>query len=232
MCSNPTKSDTAPAAENEAELAEYDSGVFDDLVVFDLETTGLSPTGSEIIQIAASRIRRGEFVDGAAFFSYVKPKRRISAFITEYTGITNQDVARAPKIMDVLKDFSAYCGDSVLVAHNGHRFDIPFIRAACESRRHRTREVKYIDSMHLSWNVWGRERGTSHSLDNVVRRLCIPQDDVRRHDARGDVSLTARCVVELFDRIKRGPEKPRFKIYRGVLPAGRPKSRRRDGPVF
>ena len=121
--------------------------------------------------------------------------------------------------MEVLKNFSVYCGDSVLVAHNGHRFDIPFIEAACRDRKRRKRDVRYIDSMHLSWQVWGRARGTSHSLDNVTRRLRIRRDGIRRHDARGDVELTARCIIALLDRIKRAGNKPMFKVYTGTLPA-------------
>jgi DNA polymerase III epsilon subunit family exonuclease len=213
------KADMNSTTEKKTDLVDCNSRLFDDLVVFDLETTGLSPLDSEIIQIAASRIRCGKILDEPSFFSYVKPGQRISSFITEYTGITDEDVADAPGILDVLKNFSVYCGDSVLVAHNGHRFDIPFVEAACPGRKRRKREVRYIDSMHLSWQVWGRARGTSHSLDNVVRRLRIRRGGIRRHDARGDVELTARCVIELLERIKRADKNPKFKVYTSILPA-------------
>lgn len=207
-----------PATENTIEVHDCNSSLFQDLVVFDLETTGLSPQNSEIIQIAAARIQRGEILEKPVFFSYVKPKQKISAFITEYTGITNRDVSRAPRAVDVLTKFSVYCGEAVLIAHNGHRFDIPFLRAACKRRTRRIREVKYIDSMHLSWQVWGRARGKSHSLDNVALRLRIAQEDIRRHDARGDVELTARCIIKLFSRLRQIGDAPKLKVYTGVLP--------------
>jgi len=108
-------------------------GGFDGLsnvVVFDLETTGLSPSNDEIIQIAAVKIGGGKVLANDSFFSYVRPTRRISSFITDLTGITDDDVEDAPPSLDALKQFAAFCGDSLLVAHNGHAFDIPFIRSS------------------------------------------------------------------------------------------------------
>jgi DNA polymerase III epsilon subunit family exonuclease len=200
------------------ERLDHNTELLNDLVVFDLETTGLSPTDSEIIQVAAIRIRRGAMLKKDSFFSYVKPRRKISPFITEYTGINNRHVSRAPKIAEVLIKFSEYCGDSLLVAHNGHRFDVPFIHAACKRRTRSIREVKYIDSMHLSWNLWGRYKGCSHSLDSVASRLRISQKNIKRHDARGDVELTARCVLKLIDKLKYSNKQNKLKIYTGVLP--------------
>jgi DNA polymerase III alpha subunit (gram-positive type) len=46
---------------------------FHDMVVFDLETTGLSSKRDEIIQIAAMRIIEGEIQPSDFFFSYIKP---------------------------------------------------------------------------------------------------------------------------------------------------------------
>ena len=120
-------------------------------VVFDLETTGLSPSDDEIIQIAAVRIERGTIRTTDQFFSYVKPNRSIESFITSLTGITNDHVKTAPTALPALTQFSAFCADSHLIAHNGHAFDIPFIRSACGSKLANSREYRYFDSMHLSW---------------------------------------------------------------------------------
>jgi DNA polymerase III epsilon subunit family exonuclease len=187
-------------------------------VVFDLETTGLSPSNDEIIQIAAVRIDSGKVRASDRFFSYVRPTRRISPFITDLTGITDDDVEDAPPALDVLKQFAAFCGDSLLVAHNGHAFDIPFIRSACDRRRLPVREARYVDSMHLSWLVWGREAGLSHSLDAVLYRLRVGTQGARRHDARGDVTILAKCYLKLVDHLGRTgwPQQP--KIYSCALP--------------
>lgn len=94
-------------------------GGFDGLsnvVVFDLETTGLSPSNDEIIQIAAIKIGGGKMLANDSFCSYVRPTRRISSVITDLTGITDDDVEDAPPALDTLKQFAAFCGDSLLVA--------------------------------------------------------------------------------------------------------------------
>jgi len=187
-------------------------------VVFDLETTGLSPSNDEIIQIAAVRIDSGKVRASDRFFSYVRPTRRISPFITDLTGITDDDVEDAPPALDVLKQFAAFCGDSLLVAHNGHAFDIPFIRSACDRRRLLVREARYVDSMHLSWMVWGREAGLSHSLDAVLSRLRVGTGGIRRHDARGDVTILAKCYLKLVDRLGRAGWQSPPKIYTCALP--------------
>jgi DNA polymerase III alpha subunit (gram-positive type) len=174
---------------------------FNDMVVFDLETTGLSSRMDDIIQIAAIRMIDGNIIEDDSFSSYVKPQRSLSSFITSYTGITERDVKAAPLPAVVLPQFSSYCGDSLLVAHNGQRFDIPFIHRTCERYSISTRAAESIDSMHLSWKVWGRSKGLSHGLDGVISRLEISTAGIRRHDARGDVLATARCVQRLVKKI-------------------------------
>lgn len=189
-----------------------------DLVVFDLETTGLSPSGDEIIQIAATRVRDGRVVVGDEFFSYVKPSGPISAFITSYTGVTDDDVKDAPREWEVLSAFSRYSGDSVLVAHNGHSFDMNFLRSACAQNVQPSREVEYVDSMHLSWAVWGRRGGCRHGLDEVASRLRVGAPTARRHDARGDVEMTAQCVVQLLAMLREAAQVRPVKVYVGALP--------------
>lgn len=193
------------------------------LVVFDLETTGLYPGNDEIIQIAALRLADGAIRRDDAFFSYVDPGRPIDPFITGYTGISDRDVAGAPGPQEAVNAFSRFCGSSLLVAHNGHTFDIPFLHRATTRARRALRPVSYIDSMHISWQVWGRGRGISHSLDHLVSRLQVPSGDVRRHDARGDVLLLARCVVAMLERMSQARRAYRLSVYRSHLPAFAPR---------
>ncbi|MFA5771565.1 MAG: 3'-5' exonuclease [Thermoplasmata archaeon] len=200
-----------------AQKIGFDIEPFNNMVVFDLETTGLSSLRHEIIQIAAVRILNGEIQSDDFFFSYVKPKHPISWFISHYTGVTNEHVENAPTPEKILPKFSKYCGDSLIVAHNGLNFDLPFILHTCERYNTGIRAARYIDSMHLSWNVWGRHDVYSHNLDNVIKRLRMSQKGIQRHDARGDVEITARCVCRMMEKLreKNGVE---LGIYGCVLP--------------
>ncbi len=170
-------------------------------VVYDLETTGLDPEREEVIQIAAMRFSSGRLCREETFASFAKPRRPISAFIESYTGIGDRHVKDAPRPEEVLCRFAAWAGDATLIAHNGLRFDSKFLAATCRRHRLPTREVQSIDSIHLSKMLFGKARGTGHSLDHLVSRLSIDHDGVRRHDARGDVEILGRAVADLWQQL-------------------------------
>jgi DNA polymerase-3 subunit epsilon len=206
-------------------MTEYRSEVFGieadflrDIVVFDLETTGLDPYYDEIIEIAAIRILDGEIAADQHFHTLVKPKRAIPLDVTLITGISNRTVRNAPQVVCALREFSDFCGNSLLVAHYGHRFDMKFLEAACRRRTKGLREVDYIDSMHLSWLLWGRRCGKSHSLDSVISRFKISRTKHRRHRALGDAHLTAQCVTKLLSCLQKERKGHKIKVYKGIIP--------------
>ncbi len=169
----------------------------DDFVIYDLETTGLEPDYDEFIQIAAMRYRAGCLCSAETFFSYARPQRRISSFITDYTGISNAHVKDAPRPETVLEAFSRWAAQATLVAHNGKRFDSKFLVATCLRHQLPTREAQCIDSINLSKLLFGKTRGTGHSLDHLTSRLNLSVTDLRRHDARADVDILGRAVEKM-----------------------------------
>lgn len=170
-------------------------------VLFDLETTGFSPYQNEIIQIAAVRMRQGE-VEGEGFESFVRPERGVPRFISELTGVTEADVCDAPEPAPVLRAFSQFVGNATLVAHNGSRFDLGFIRETCRRHQLPMRQVPFLDSMTLSRRLW--RQAPSHSLDAVMERLGLSGEGLRRHDARGDVRILAEAVRRMWDQLSPG----------------------------
>ncbi|HQW29268.1 MAG: hypothetical protein KA152_06005 [Verrucomicrobiales bacterium] len=173
----------------------------DTFVVYDLETTGLNPEYDEFIQIAAMRFAAGCLCPGETFASYARPRRRISAFIENYTGVTNHHVEHASRPEEVLCEFAAWAGDATLIAHNGLRFDSKFLAATCRRHGLETRPVDGIDSIHLSKMLFGKTRGTGHSLDHLISRLRLDTQGIRRHDARGDVEILGLAVSGLWQRL-------------------------------
>jgi len=170
-------------------------------VIYDLETTGLDPEHDEFIQIAAMRFSAGCLCPGETFASFARPRRPISAFIESYTGVGNRHVADAARPEEVLCQFAVWSGDSTLIAHNGLRFDSKFLSATCRRHGLPTREVHSIDSIHISKMLFGKVRGTGHSLDHLVTRLRIAQQGIRRHDARGDVEILGQAVANMWQRL-------------------------------
>ena len=164
-------------------------------VIFDLETTGLSPRYHEIIQVAALRLSAAGTADGAAFSTFIRPQRRIPVHITELTGIDQSMVACAPVVAEALVRFSAYADGATLVAHNGWRFDLRFIASLCERAGLDLHPAPFIDTRRLSQAIW--PDADSHGLDAVSERLRLSLGNGRRHDARGDVQLLAAAFVQM-----------------------------------
>jgi len=95
------------------------------VIVLDFETTGLSPDdGDRAIEIGAVKIEQGAVVD--QFQGLMNPGRRISAFIEDYTGITNTILKTAPPCGEVMAAFADFAGGAALVAHNAS-FDKRFL---------------------------------------------------------------------------------------------------------
>ena len=75
-------------------LISRDTSLLDEVwVALDLETTGLSAEGDEIIEVGAVKFQGDRLLD--SFQTFVNPDRRLNEFILRYTGITQSDVDRA-----------------------------------------------------------------------------------------------------------------------------------------
>ena len=119
-----------------------------DYVVFDLETTGLSPKRDEVIEIAALKVRDGSVVD--EFSTLVNPGRPIPRGASAVNGINDRMVASAPYFTSALYDFLRFAGDDVLVGHNIQSFDLKFLYRDAAKFWSRSIGNDYIDTLILS----------------------------------------------------------------------------------
>lgn len=104
---------------------------FRDFTAVDIESTDKDIARSEIVEIAAVRVRNGKLA--GEFHSMVKPRVPIAAGAQRAHGIDEQEVATAPFFESVWPEFRAFCGADVVVAHNGYHFDFPILRRMSES---------------------------------------------------------------------------------------------------
>ena len=97
-------------------------------VVFDFETTGLSPKTECITEIGAIKIGPdGEEID--RYSTLVNPQKHIPSRASEKTGITDSMVRKAPIIDEVLPTFISFIDDYPIIAYNVS-FDQSFLEAA------------------------------------------------------------------------------------------------------
>ncbi|MBQ9758135.1 MAG: PolC-type DNA polymerase III, partial [Clostridia bacterium] len=171
-------------------------------IVFDIETTGLSPETETITEIGAVKIMDGEVVN--TFSKLINPQREISPRITELTGITNEMVKDAPTIDAVLPEFLDFCGarnnvKNTIVAHNA-KFDTGFIKAEIERYNQKNSENplsfdKYpvVDTVELSKELFPEEK--THKLDAVCARLGVSLEN--HHRALDDATATAEVFIKM-----------------------------------
>ena len=171
-----------------------DIGFSDEIVCFDIETTGLKVTQEAITEIGAVRLRNGEIVE--TFQTFVDPERRLTPEIIGLTGITDEMLRGAPKLKDALTAFLAFAGDAPLAAHNAE-FDISFIRAGCR-KCSIPFEPTYIDTLILAQNLLpGLGK---YKLDIVAEHLQLPQ--FNHHRASDDAVPVAQMLTKFFPMLE------------------------------
>lgn len=121
-----------------------------DYVVFDLETTGVSPSWDQVIEISGIRVRGGRAAD--EFTSLVNPGRPIPRGASQVNGITDDMVWDVPLFEQALGSFLEFAGSDVLVGHNIQSFDLLFLYRDAEKFWGRIPENDYIDTLWIARN--------------------------------------------------------------------------------
>lgn len=164
----------------------------DEIVVFDLETTGLSPINDRIIEIGAVKLKNLEVID--TFNIMVNPQIDIPYTITQITGITNQDVKDAPDIKHSMRAFLDFIGDcEVLCAHNAN-FDYSFLRNNLDLKK----EFCVIDTLDLSRYLLKKRK--SYKLSKLCKDLGITLEN--HHRASDDALAAAGILVILIKMLQ------------------------------
>ncbi len=163
-------------------------------VVLDVETTGGSPASSSLTEVAAARYRGGEML--GTYQTFVRPDERIPPFITALTGISDEMVADAPRIGEMLPSFLEFVGGAVLVGHN-LRFDLSFLdHALVSTGRHRLANAT-VDTLALSRRLI-RDMVPNCKLGTLAATLRLPHQP--SHRALTDVLATGDLLHALLER--------------------------------
>ena len=163
-------------------------------IVFDTETTGLSPAaGDRIVEIGCIEMV-GRVETGRHFHCYFNPERSMPGEAEAIHGLSDMFLSDKPRFADKVGELLEFIGDAPLVAHNAS-FDFGFLNAelercgcspVCMSR--------LVDTMLLARS---RHPGAKHSLDALCTRFGVDRSQRIKHGALLDAQLLAQVYVEL-----------------------------------
>lgn len=165
-------------------------------VVFDVETTGLSPENDKLIEIAAIKMHRGEII--SKFESFINPNEPLSSFTIELTKIQDSDVQNAPQVEEVMTNFYNWVDeDDIYVAHNAS-FDMGFINTAYERLGFGKSKNGVIDTLQLSRTI--NTKVARHGLNYLAKYYQIPL--TQHHRAIYDTETTSKILVKMLVQIE------------------------------
>jgi DNA polymerase III epsilon subunit family exonuclease len=161
-------------------------------VVVDLETTGLRPGQSGICEIGAVRLRG--FEADAEFQTLVNPGRPIDAGASALTGLRNEQLRGAPRPPEAVRDFLAFAGDAVLVAHNA-RFDLAFLDRETERLNGSRIGSAVLDTVRLARTLLA---GRVSSFGLAQLAWFFGTSETPCHRALPDAQATAEVLLALI----------------------------------
>lgn len=159
------------------------------LTFVDIETTGARVVSDRIIEIGILRVENGAITQ--TYESLLNPQQHVSPFISQFTGITADELEGAPYFEDVKDEIQEILEGSIFVAHNV-RFDYGFLKN--EFRRFGiSYSAKNMCSAQFSRLLFPRHR--HHNLDSIIERFGLEMK--RRHRAFDD----AKAIYDFFHKI-------------------------------
>ena len=172
-----------------------DQDFSNEIVCFDIETTGLKVDREAITEIGAVVLKNGQVTD--RFQTFVNPGRRLTPEIIGLTGITDAMLSGAPSPKEALTAFLSFVNGRPLAAHNAE-FDISFIRAGCR-REGIPFDPTYVDSLILAQNLLPQLH--KFKLDIVAEYLDLPA--FNHHRASDDAAMVAYMLIPFFEKLER-----------------------------
>lgn len=169
------------------------------LAVFDLETTGIRVGQDRIVQIAVVRL----MPDGTReqWQSLVDPEMPIPAEATAVHGITDADVASAPRMVDLVDELLENLDGCDLCGFNVLRFDLPFLSEELfrAGRSWDTSALRVVDPLRIFHHYERRDL-------TAVARFYLDRDHTGAHDAMADVVMTADVLIAQLERYTELPK--------------------------
>lgn len=163
-------------------------------IVFDTETTGLSPiTGDRLVEIGCVELVN-KVETGRTFHAYFNPGRPMHPDAEAVHGLSTVFLSDKPRFHETIDALLTFIGHGPLIAHNA-AFDFGFLNHELgQCKRPSICMTRMVDTLALAR---GRHPGAKHSLDALCTRYGVDRSSRVKHGALIDAQLLAQVYVEL-----------------------------------
>jgi len=164
--------------------------------VLDVETTGLSARNNHVIEIGIVKVQ--DLKIAGKFQSLINPGCKIPYFITQFTGITDEDIIDAPFFSELADKIENVIGDSVISAHN-LSFDDSFLKYEFFRTGKEPLSNHKICTLKLARRLYPSLK--SKSLASITQYLRLKNSNA--HRALADADVTARALIKMIKKLKK-----------------------------
>ena len=164
--------------------------------VLDVETTGLSARENRVIEIGIVKVKNLKIA--SKFLSFVNPGCKIPYFITQFTGITDEDIIDAPFFSELADKIENVIGDSVISAHN-ISFDDSFLKYEFFRTGREPLSNHKICTLKIARRLYPSLK--SKSLSSITQYLRLKNSNA--HRALADAEVTARALIKMIKKLKK-----------------------------
>ncbi|MGL1891941.1 MAG: 3'-5' exonuclease [Spirochaetaceae bacterium] len=164
------------------------------LLIFDLETTGLSPINDRIIEIGAIRVENNKVTQSLSIL--VNPGIPVPYYSTKVNGITDDMLDGAITDTEGVEKFLEMTKNCYIVAHNVS-FDVGFINSYLIRMGKKELTNKLVDTVRLARKAFpGRKK---YSLGIIANDLGIKVLDA--HRAEDDTRVCYELYKKSMDQL-------------------------------
>lgn len=163
----------------------------DDIVVFDTETTGLSIEEDDVVQIAAIKLHKGEYVEGSEFNVFIRTDREIPQMLGDVRNPLVEEYQEQILLEadEAMRLFVSYAKGCVLLGHNSmydyHIMDNN-MRRRCGMNDFKNLFPRCLDTLHMARIINPRLR--SHKLKDLLVEFEL--EGQNSHLANDDILAT------------------------------------------
>lgn len=183
-------------------------------VVLDTETTGFDYTNDRILCIGAIVLQNNTIPIHDSFEVFIQQEHYDKA-TAKIHGILKEYIIDRPTELEVLQQFLAFLGDSIIIAHHTI-FDITMINRALERNGLPELKNKTLDTAMLYKKTilvsHLLERKETYSLDELADKFDISKKD--RHTAMGDAYITAIAFLKILNKLRDGKKIMLYDLFR------------------